>query len=303
MTLEQLKIFAAVAEREHLTRAAEVLNLTPSAVSSSIRALEERYGLSLFHRVGRRIELTEEGLMFLPHARDVLASAQDAERALKETSGLVRGRLGVSASQTIAGYWLPPFLARFRERYPGLETNLLVGNTADTVGDIFHGRADIGFAEGEVEHPDLTVRAVATDQLIVVVPVRHAWADGRHLSPVEIRNGDWILREQGSGTRALFEKALAAQDIAAGDLKVLLALPSNEAVRSAVLSGEYATVMSEAVAAPDLATGRLVKVGMDLPPRHFWLLRHRERYRTKASAALEALVTARTSAETPAQPR
>lgn len=300
MTLDQIRIFVAVAEREHLTQAAEALHLTPSAVSSAIRVLEERYGVGLFHRVGRRIELTMEGRLFLPSAREVLASAGDAERTLREFGGLIRGRLVVSASQTIAGYWLPPVLARFQDSHPGVETGLRIGNTSETAADVLEGRADLGFVEGEIDYSELAVRAVARDQLIVVVPVRHAWADGRHLTPEEVRKGRWILREVGSGTRALFEKALAAENISAGDLDVRLALPSNEAVRSAVLSGDYATVMPEAVAAPDLATGRLVKVGFDLPPRAFSLVRHRERYRSKASLALEALVDAETSRGTPA---
>jgi DNA-binding transcriptional LysR family regulator len=300
MTLEQLRIFVAVAEREHLTRAADALNLTPSAVSSAIRALEERYQTHLFHRVGRRIELTPEGRMFLPSARAVLATGRDAERALREFTGLIRGRLVVSASQTIAGYWLAPVLARFKEAHPGVAIELRVGNTSETAADVLTGRADIGFAEGEVAVAELAVRAVARDQLIVVVPVRHDWADGRHLSPEEVLKKGWILREPGSGTRALFEKALAGYGVEVGDLHVVLALPSNEAVRSAVLSGDYATVLSETVAAPDLATGRLVKVGFDLPPRAFWLVRHRERYRSKAALALEALVDAETSPGTPA---
>ena len=115
MTLEQLRIFVAVAEREHLTRAAEALNLTPSAVSSAIRVLEERYATALFHRTGRRIELTEAGLAFLPEARATLARAQSADLFLTEIGGLKRGTLTLAASQTVAGYWLPPRLMRFHQ--------------------------------------------------------------------------------------------------------------------------------------------------------------------------------------------
>ena len=82
MTLEQLRIFVAVAEREHMTRAASVLNLTQSAVSAAISTLEANYSTTLFHRVGRRIELTEAGRLFLDEARGVLASAAAAERLI-----------------------------------------------------------------------------------------------------------------------------------------------------------------------------------------------------------------------------
>ena len=114
MTLEQLAILIAVAEREHLTRAADAINLTPSAVSSAIKNLEQHYGVELFHRVGRRIELTDTGRIFFGEARETLARARSAELVLSELGGLMRGTLSVHASQTIASYWLPPRLMAFR---------------------------------------------------------------------------------------------------------------------------------------------------------------------------------------------
>jgi DNA-binding transcriptional LysR family regulator len=108
--LSSLEIFAAVAEREHVTRAADALNLTQSAVSAAIAALDARHGVALFSRVGRRIELTDAGRLFLDEAYAVLARAQAAELALSEIAGLERGALTVYASQTIASYWLPPQL-------------------------------------------------------------------------------------------------------------------------------------------------------------------------------------------------
>lgn len=104
MTLEQLRIFVGVAEREHVTRAAEALNITQSAASGAIAALEARHGVPLFHRVGRGIELTEAGAMFLVEARAVLGRAAHAELALAEYGGLQRGTLKLVASQTIASY-------------------------------------------------------------------------------------------------------------------------------------------------------------------------------------------------------
>lgn len=121
MTFEQLAIFVAVAEREHLTRAAEALRLTPSAVSASIKALEAFYNVQLFQRVGRGIELTQAGRAFLGEARAVLARAEAASLVLSELGSLSRGKLTIHASQTIATYWLPPRLMAFHDRYPGIE--------------------------------------------------------------------------------------------------------------------------------------------------------------------------------------
>src|SRR6187402_554998 len=117
MTFEQLAIFVAVAEREHLTRASEAIRLTPSAVSAAIKNLEAFYSVELFHRVGRRIELTPTGRAFLIEARTTLARVRSAELMLSELGGLRRGALSIYASQTIASYWLPPVLMRFHDAY------------------------------------------------------------------------------------------------------------------------------------------------------------------------------------------
>jgi DNA-binding transcriptional LysR family regulator len=107
MTLEQLRVFVAVAERQHVTRAAEALNIAQSAASTSIAALEGRHGAKLFHRVGRGTELTEAGTLFLAEAHAVLARTEAAELALSELGYPKRGTLMVQASQTTASYWLP----------------------------------------------------------------------------------------------------------------------------------------------------------------------------------------------------
>ncbi len=127
MTLEQLRIFVAVAERQHVTAAARALNLTQSAVSNALAALEERHGIHLFDRVGRGVVLNENGRLFLGEAQAVLARVRLAEAALADLGGLRRGRLAVFASQTIAGYWLPERLVRFHENHPAVELDVQVG--------------------------------------------------------------------------------------------------------------------------------------------------------------------------------
>jgi len=139
MTFEQLSIFVAVAEREPLTRAAAAIGLPPSAVSPAIRNLEASYQVAPLHRVGRRIELTAEGRLFLEEARATLARARAAELMLSELGGLSRGRLAIHASQTVASYWLPPLLMRFHADYPGIELELTIGNTASVAKAVHAG--------------------------------------------------------------------------------------------------------------------------------------------------------------------
>ena len=288
MTLEQLRIFVAVAEREHLTQGARALNLTQSAVSSAITTLEARYATKLFDRIGRRIALTEAGKLFLIEARAVLARAAAAEAVLADLSGLARGSLALMASQTVANYWLPPLIQRFRREHPGITVSLAIGNTETVSAAIRDGVADLGFIEGEIDDPALAMTAVDEDELVIVVPTGHPWT--KTVPPAqELSQGAWVLREAGSGTRAMFEAALPAFGLAANDLTVALELPSNEAICAAVASGAGATAISRLVAANAIAAGRLATVALPLPKRRFLALRHKERYLAKAAAAVLAL--------------
>lgn len=148
MIFEQLRIFVAVAERQHVTRAAEALNLSQSAVSAAVAAIEGRYATKLFHRVGRGIELTEAGRIFLTEAQAVLARAATAEAVLADLSGLRRGTLRVQASQTIASHWLPRHLVTFCQRFPAIAVTLTVGNTTEVAAAVHAGLPNSGLWKG-----------------------------------------------------------------------------------------------------------------------------------------------------------
>lgn len=293
MTLEQLRLFVAVAEREHVTRAAEAMRLTQSAVSAAITSLESRYGITLFHRVGRGIVLSEEGRVFLEEARAVLARATAAERVLEELSGLKRGMLSVQASQTIASLWLPSRLVAFRKAYPLVDVRLSAGNTQQVAKAVSGGAAEIGFVEGRVNDPDLVFTTVDQDRLVIVAAPGHPWARVRSIGATRLLESDWVLREPGSGTRSEFETALRARGIDPERLKVAIELPSIEAVRAAVEAGIGATAMSELAVASALKAGALVRVGFKLPNRVFHAVRHRHRYHSRAAQAFMAMITGR----------
>ncbi|RZK97128.1 MAG: LysR family transcriptional regulator [Methylobacterium sp.] len=290
MTLDQLRIFVAVAERQHVTRAAEALNLVQSAVSTAIANIEGRHATKLFHRVGRGIELTEAGRVFLVEARAVLARAEAAELVLADLSGMRRGTLVLYASQTIASDWLPRHLVAFRRAYPEIAIRLAVGNTTDAADAVRAGQAELGFVEGALDDPTLASTTIAQDQLVLVVAPGHAFAGATDLEPENLAGADWVLREAGSGTRSAFEAALGAAGLAAAQLRVTLELPSNEAVRAAVEAGGGAAVLSETVVAAALRTGTLVRAAFALPSRPFRVLRHKERYRSRAADALLDLI-------------
>lgn len=290
MTLEQLRIFAAVAETLHVTKAAQALHLTQPAASAAIAALEEEFATPLFHRIGRRIELTEAGKLFRDEAKAVLQRAREAETALAELAGLQQGALALHASLTVAAYWLPPRLYRFREQHPGIALKIAIANTAEVAQAVLSGAADLGFIEGDVEDERLRRQTVAEDELVLVVGAFHPWAQRVEIAPEELHETRWVLRESGSGTRSEFEAALRRFKIEPGRLSIALELPSNEAVCNAVEAGAGATVVSRLVAANGLRSGALRTVDLPLPKRRFEVLRHAERFQSKAAAAFLALL-------------
>ena len=295
VTLDQLRIFVAVAERQHVTHAAEALNLSQSAASHAIASLEERHQTKLFNRIGRHVELTDAGQAFLKEARAVLATVEAAELTLIEFSNLKRGLLSVQASHTIANYWLPRHLAVFRSAYPQIEIRASIGNTAQVARAVENRETELGFVEGAIHSEQLTSTTVARDQIIVVTAPDHKLVKRKAVTPGDLMEVEWVLRERGSGTRSVFEDALAEFRLETA-LRIALELPSNEAVRSAAEAGLGAAVISASIAAPSLEAGLLQQIDFRLPEREFCVLTHRDRHSSRAARAfLEMLADSRTA--------
>jgi len=293
MTLDQLKIFVAVAERGHVTQAAESLRMTQSAASAAIAALEKRYGTTLFDRIGRRIELTEAGRRFLPEARAVLERAAAARSVLEDLSGLTVGAISLAASQTIATHWLPRRLAAFHTAYPGVRLDVTIGNTRQVETAVADGAVDVGLVEGETRHRALVRQPVDVDRLVLVMASGQAAPLRLGSGGIDLKTIPWVLRESGSGTREIFEGFARSEGFDPDALGVFLVLPSNEAVREAVEAGAGATIISEHVVARDIAEGRLTAIPVDLPVREFALVRHRDRYQSAAQKALVGVLAER----------
>ncbi len=293
MTLEQLRIFIAVAERGHVTKAAQMLGLSQSAASAAIKALETDNGVKLFNRVGRGIELAPAGRRFLPEAKAVMERCAAARIVLESNSKTIAGSLAIAASQTIASYWLPRRLAAFQEQHPAVRLDVSIGNTRRVENEILDGTADLGLVEGRTESDLLRRSRVASDRLMLVVARRHPPV--RDISPgrPDLQSLRWIVREGGSGTREVLQDVAQRMRIAFDDLRIFLVLPSNEAVMQAVEAGAGATIMSELVVAKRIAGGSLRHVPLALPRRDFALISHRDRQPTGAQTALRAFLLAR----------
>jgi len=286
MTFEQLHAFIVVAETLSMTRAAERLHLTQPAVSAAIAELEERQATRLFDRVGRHLELTAAGKVFLPEARAVIDRLEEARRVFDDLAGLTRGAVRIAASQTVATYWLPRRMARFAASHPNLHLDLAVGNTTQAAALVLGGEADLAFVEGEVDEPLFARKVVARDRISLYVAASHPLAK-RRVTRKDLEAATWVLRERGSGTRDHAIAGLARSKIAFGSLRVRLELPSNGAVLEAAETGGLVTAVSDLAAAARVKTGRLRRLDWPLPERDFTMLSHRARQPSRAAAAFK----------------
>ncbi len=288
MTLDQLRIFVEVAERGHVTRAAEALRMSQSAASVAIAALEDLYQVPLFNRVGRGIQLTEAGRIFLREARAVLDRAATARAVLQDLAGSPAGPIALAASQTIATYWLPRRLAAFHATNPRVRLDVVIRNTHEVEAAVAAGEVSIGLVEGPTKHPALIRTPLGHDQMVLVVAADRRSRPARRSGKVDIARLRWVIREPGSGTRQGFEDLLAREGLSLDDLNVFLVLPGNEAVREAVEAGAGATIISRHVVASAIAAGKLAEIPIDLPQREYALVRHRDHHVTVAQQALIA---------------
>lgn len=293
MTFDQLRVFLAVAERCHVTQAAVALNMTQSAVSAALSTLESQYNVRLFDRVGRGITLTDTGRSFIDAARSVLVQAESAKLMLTDFARTPRGHLRVQASQTVATYFLPPFLVRLRQTYPDVSIAVVVGNTTSVAGAVAEGEADLGFVEGDVREGDLMRRVIARDELVLILRRDHPLAAQETFTTADYRSFDWVLREQGSGTRAEVETHFARMGLCVGDLTILLEIPSNEAVLSAVASGDCVSMLSHRSVPAPTAGSKILRrrvTWTDRPERPFSILTHPKRHRSRLASALLELI-------------
>lgn len=291
MTFDQLCVFVAVAERGHVTRAAESLEMSQSAASVAIAALEQSYQIKLFDRVGRGIELTEAGRIFLREARAVLDRAAMARAVLQDLAGSPSGPIALAASQTIATYWLPRRIAAFHTAHPRVRLTVVIRNTHEVESAVAAGEVSIGLVEGPTQHPALLRTRLDQDQMVLVVAAGYGPLPVKSSGDIDLGALNWVIREPGSGTRRGLEDLAAREGLSLDALNIFLVLPSNEAVREAVEAGAGATIISRHVVAAAIASGKLTEIPMELPQREYALVRHRDRHATLAQRALVAHLT------------
>ena len=231
MNYTQLRAFHAVAQAGSYTRASQVLHVTQPTLSSQVKTLEESYGVCLFERRGRGIELTDLGRGLLDITRRLYTLETDSERFLSAARSLSSGQLRVGAD---APYHVIQLLAIFNRRHPGIQLSFSFGNSNQVLNDLRERRTEVALLAEPKPDPQIYAIPVRKDRLIAFVDRDHTWARRRSVKLEELAQERIVLRETGSITRAIFERALERNDI---QLETTLEIGSREAVREAVASG------------------------------------------------------------------
>jgi len=248
ISLRKLDVFVQVAQQGQITRVSEALGLTQSAVSMALSSLESLHGGPLFHRQGRRLLLNEQGRRLLPVAQRLVQDLDNFRRMLEDAHEQPSGHLHVGASTTIGNYLLPLLVADFSRRYPQATIQLQVGNTEQIERAVQDGQLDVGLIEGPCHLDRLDCRAWRDDELVVIVGPEHPW----------------IMREEGSGTREVFEAALECDGL---QLVSCVELGHTEAIKKAVQAGLGVSCLSHLAVQTELEQGWLVAVETPLDLR------------------------------------
>ncbi len=259
----RLVVFRAVAQQLSFRKAAEELYLTQPAVSLQIKALEEDLGVQLFDRTGSRIALTPAGNTLLRYAEQVNTLLVRAEQEVNALSGEHAGHLALGASTTIAQYVLPRLLSEFRREHPRVQPTLISGNTERIVSAVAQQQIALGFIEGPAHSREVKTEPFLVDELVLIVPAAHEWAERAAVPCVEITAIPLLMRERGSGSRHVVELALERQHIKRSALQIVMELDSTEAIKSAVEAGLGAGFVSRWALAKDARLGssfRLVEI-------------------------------------------
>ena len=278
ITFRQLELFVAIAKYSNLTQAADSLYISQSAASMALAQLERQLDRQLFERIGKKLLLNNHGKLLLPKAVEVLTRIGEIEQVTKQSATKLTGELKIGASTTIGNYVLPKAISNFIKKYDEVNLQLVVDNTQRIINEVLQFNIDVGFIEGYCHHPEIHVGKFMQDELVVIASPKHSLAGKRQLAWSDLAQAEWILREKGSGTREVFEKAIYNK---IDNIKMLAELGSSEAIKQVVADGLGISCLSKLSLTSELKLKKIVILPVNLNiKRYFYCLLHHKKYQT-----------------------
>jgi DNA-binding transcriptional LysR family regulator len=272
LTLRQMHIFINVVTSGHLTNVAKEMKLSQSAVSMSIKELENILGRPVFDRINKKLVLNEVGRAFYKEISPIFKKLADIEYEFKNSEN--KGMIRVGASTTIVDYLMPAIICSYMSSYPDVKITLKEGNTKEIANMIKEGSIDIGFVEGFVSGADIIKEKIGIDELVVVTADKSLC---KTCTINDLAEKRWVLREEGSGTREVFLDYIKEK---VDDLNIFLELGHTESIKSILMNRECLTCISKISVEKELKDGTLHKVPVKNfeCKRDFLMIYHKDKY-------------------------
>lgn len=279
MTLRHLKIFVTVCEQMNMTSAAKALFMSQSAVSQAIAELEKFYGVRLLDRMPKKLFLTPAGEALLGYARRMLRMNEEIEKSMKTLAD--GGTVRIGASVTVGSTVLPGLVLRYQRENPEVKVEVFEDNTRQIEKRLLSDISDIGLVEGEVTSPELVSRPFLEDELVLICGGRHRFAARSSVKPEELEREPFIIREEGSGTRQTFEKAMKQLGVS---YQAAWTCNNADTIRTAVAAGLGISVISLRAVEAEVKNGVLFAKKVDGVRfvRQFKVVVHKNKYLTAA---------------------
>lgn len=279
MTFRHLEIFVKTAETLSMTAAAEILFIAQPSVSQSISELEQHLKTRLFERLGRRLHLTDDGAEFLAYARHIISLSGEAERRMLDRHR--GGSIRLGGSVTVGTTVMNSVIKKFMGELPECRVTVTVDDTSALEKLLLSDGIDLAFAEGDMKSQYIISREVMDDELLLICPKGHRFSGIEYIKSSELAGEGFIIREEGSGTRELFESVMMAHRI---EYRVAGVMNNAEAIKLAVADGLGISVISSLSVSRELERGELSALRIDGVNfnRHFTLFHHRNKFITPA---------------------
>ena len=280
-TLKQILTFIEVARERSVSKAAERLFVTQPAVSMQLRQLEDAFGIALVEAAGRNIQLTRAGEDFLTHAIAAMGQLKDLEAVMAEHVGLRKGHINLAVVST-AKYFVPMLLVQFNKLYPGVDITLRIDNRENILGMLSRNEADLVIMGRAPKTLECDAVAFATNPMAIVAAPDHALSRRKHLPFNTLGEYGFVVREQGSGTRAAMQRLFSQNEV---ELKVVMEMPSNETIKQAVMAGMGLSFLSLRTVRHELASGHMALLDVaGMPMVGNWYITHLHQKRLAPAA-------------------
>lgn len=252
MDYERLKTFIAVAEKKNFSEAAKILYVTQPTISAQIKALEEELGTKLFERTTKKVEMTQSAEILLKYAKKIIHLSDSAHKEILKFEDSMYGDLKIGCSFTIGEYVLPEFLKLFKDEYPLIQMSVNITNSNNIVLSIKDQIIDVGLIETPIEDAQIVVEPFMEDELILIAAPGYFSDNEITISAERLKVTPLIVREKGSGTRAVVNQYLNQAGITEEDLNLVMELGSTEAVKSAVCAKLGVSIISKSAIKKEL---------------------------------------------------